>query len=150
MSSRYDAAYARSLADPEGFWGEAAADVHWYRKWDRVLDDSEAPFYRWFSGGMVNSCYSALDVHVEGGRGDQPALAREIAAYLDAPDAAARAGRAGRERVLEHFTWRNAARETAALYEEVRDANSDRANGPTANGRFPNGRRNEERSGASR
>ena len=62
-------------------------------------------------------------------RGDQPALAREIAAYLDDPAAAARAGRAGRERVLQHFTWRKAARETAALYEEVRDANGQSANG---------------------
>ncbi|MEE8336833.1 MAG: glycosyltransferase family 4 protein [Dehalococcoidia bacterium] len=70
-------------------------------------------------------------------RGDQPALAREIAAYLDDPAAAARAGRAGRERVLQHFTWRNAARETAALYEEVRDAN----------GRSANGRRGERRDG---
>ena len=74
MSSRYDAVYARSIDDPEGFWGEAAEDVHWYRKWDKVLDDSSAPFYRWFAGGVTNTCYNALDRHVEGGRADQPAL----------------------------------------------------------------------------
>ena len=74
MSSRYDAVYARSIEDPEGFWGEAAEDVHWYRKWDKVLDDSAAPFYRWFAGGVTNTCYNALDRHVEGGRADQPAL----------------------------------------------------------------------------
>ncbi len=66
--------FDRSLKDPEGFWGEAAEAVHWYRKWDRVLDDSQAPFYRWFSGGQLNTCYNALDRHIDLGRGDQPAL----------------------------------------------------------------------------
>jgi propionyl-CoA synthetase len=74
MSSRYDAVYARSLEDPDGFWGEAAEDVHWYKRWDKVLDDSRKPFYRWFTGGVTNTCYNALDLHVENGRGDQPAL----------------------------------------------------------------------------
>jgi propionyl-CoA synthetase len=66
--------YERSLRDPEGFWGEAAEDVHWFRRWDRVLDDSRAPFYRWFSGGETNTCYNAVDRHVENGRGGQVAL----------------------------------------------------------------------------
>ncbi len=74
MSNAYDAAHRRSLADPEGFWGEAALDLHWYRRWDRVLDASRAPFYRWFPGGMVNTCYNAVDRHVEAGRGEQLAL----------------------------------------------------------------------------
>ncbi|HYV66785.1 MAG TPA: acetyl-coenzyme A synthetase N-terminal domain-containing protein, partial [Myxococcales bacterium] len=46
----YDETYARSMSDPEGFWAAAAADVHWDRRWDRVLDDSRKPFYRWFTG----------------------------------------------------------------------------------------------------
>ena len=62
------------MKDPEGFWGDAAEAVHWYRRWDRVLDDSEAPFYRWFTGGQLNTCYNALDLHIDRGRGDQPAL----------------------------------------------------------------------------
>ena len=66
--------FDRSLKDPEGFWGDAAEAVHWYRRWDRVLDDSEAPFYRWFTGGQLNTCYNALDLHIDRGRGDQPAL----------------------------------------------------------------------------
>ena len=74
MSDVYQRIYQESLDDPEGFWAEAAQDVHWYKKWDKVLDDSRPPFYRWFSGGLVNSCYNALDLHVEGGRADQPAL----------------------------------------------------------------------------
>ncbi len=74
MSNKYDEAYKRSIADPNGFWGEAAADCHWYEKWDRVLDDSNPPFYRWFKGGVINSCYNALDHHIENGLGDQNAL----------------------------------------------------------------------------
>src|SRR5216684_489844 len=70
----FDQVYARSMNDPEGFWGDAAEDVHWYRKWDQVLDRSHAPFYRWFVGGVTNSCYNALDLHVEQGRGEQAAL----------------------------------------------------------------------------
>jgi len=74
MSQAYEQAYRQSLDDPERFWGDAADDVHWYRKWDKVLDDSRAPFYRWFAGGAVNSCYNALDLHVETDRADQIAL----------------------------------------------------------------------------
>ena len=70
----YESVFARSLQDPDGFWGEAAEAVHWYRKWDKVLDDGNKPFYRWFTGGEVNTCYNALDLHVESGRADQPAL----------------------------------------------------------------------------
>ena len=66
--------FDRSLKDPVGFWGEAAEAVHWYKRWEKVLDDSRPPFYRWFAGGQVNTCYNALDLHVEEGRGDQSAL----------------------------------------------------------------------------
>ena len=65
--------YSR-LNEPEAFWAKAAEDVHWYKKWDTVLDDSRKPFYRWFTGGMTNSCYNALDLHVENGRASQTAL----------------------------------------------------------------------------
>ena len=68
------AAFDRSQKDPAGFWSEAAEAVSWYKKWDQVLDDSHRPFYRWFAGGEVNTCYNALDLHVEQGRGNQPAL----------------------------------------------------------------------------
>lgn len=71
---RYASVYARSLTDPTGFWGEAAHDLHWQRRWDKVLDDSQAPFYRWFVGGVLNTCYNAIDLHVEHGRGEQLAL----------------------------------------------------------------------------
>ena len=64
----------QSLQNPDAFWGTAAESVHWYKRWDKVLDDSNVPFYRWFTGGMINTCYNALDRHVENGRADQPAL----------------------------------------------------------------------------
>jgi propionyl-CoA synthetase len=70
----YDEVYRRSIEHPDEFWGQAAESVHWYRKWDRVLDNSNQPFTRWFSGGILNSCYNALDRHVESGRADQVAL----------------------------------------------------------------------------
>ena len=71
---RYQDLYQRSIEDPEGFWGDAAADITWYKKWDKVLDASNPPFYRWFVGGELNTCYNALDRHVENGRADQTAL----------------------------------------------------------------------------
>ncbi|MCG8593907.1 MAG: propionyl-CoA synthetase [Kiloniellales bacterium] len=72
--SRFDEVQARSLSDPEGFWGEAARALHWEKPWDRVLDDSNPPLYRWFPGGVLNTCYNALDRHADGGRGEQAAL----------------------------------------------------------------------------
>lgn len=74
MANLYDEAYEKSIKDPEAFWGEAAEDCHWYKKWDKVLDDSNKPFYRWFVGGEINTCYNALDYHIDNGRGDQLAL----------------------------------------------------------------------------
>ena len=74
MSDRYAAVHARSLSAPESFWAEAAEAIHWTKRWERVLDDSSPPSYRWFTGGELNTCHNALDVHVERGRGDQPAL----------------------------------------------------------------------------
>jgi propionyl-CoA synthetase len=72
--SAYSDAWRRALEDPEGFWGERAQALSWERRWERVLDASRAPFYRWFTGGRLNTCYNALDRHVEQGRGEQAAL----------------------------------------------------------------------------
>src|SRR6266487_6803163 len=71
---RFDEVYRRSLREPEEFWAEAAAAIDWAEPWERVLDDARAPLYRWFAGGRLNSCYNALDRHVEGGRAEQTAL----------------------------------------------------------------------------
>ncbi|WP_028324149.1 propionyl-CoA synthetase [Desulfatirhabdium butyrativorans] len=74
MTNPYVEAYTQSIQDPNGFWAGPAADCHWYKKWDKVLDDSNKPFYRWFTGGIVNTCYNALDFHIENGRGNQAAM----------------------------------------------------------------------------
>jgi propionyl-CoA synthetase len=74
MASVYDEVYTRSQRDPQGFWAAAADDIYWERRWDRVFDDSRPPFYRWFTGGVLNTCYNALDLHVDRGRGKQRAL----------------------------------------------------------------------------
>ncbi|TAM09193.1 MAG: acetate--CoA ligase [Nevskiaceae bacterium] len=70
----YAAVYAAAQSDPAGFWGELAEQIRWTRRWDTVLDDSAKPFYRWFTGGELNTCYNCVDRHVDEGRGDQPAL----------------------------------------------------------------------------
>ena len=66
--------YRRSLDDKEGFWAEAAEAIDWERRWDRVLDESRPPFYRWFAGGKLNTCWNALDRHVAAGHGERTAL----------------------------------------------------------------------------
>ncbi len=74
MTNTFDKIYQASIDNPDAFWAGAAEQIHWYRKWDKVLDDSGAPFYRWFTGGQTNVCYNAVDRHVEQGHGDQLAI----------------------------------------------------------------------------
>ena len=71
---RYEELFQRSIKDPEGFWADAAQGITWDKKWDKVLDDSNKPFYRWFPGGLMNTCFNALDRHTLSGRADQVAL----------------------------------------------------------------------------
>jgi len=72
--TQIDVIYRTSINDPEGFWGTAAAELEWQKPYDRVLDDTHPPFYRWFPGGELNICYNALDRHVAAGHGDRMAL----------------------------------------------------------------------------
>lgn len=72
--SRYREVHARSLADPEGFWGEVAQSIDWIEPPKKVFDPSLGLYGRWFPGAKVNTCYNALDRHVAGGRADQLAL----------------------------------------------------------------------------
>jgi propionyl-CoA synthetase len=76
-SGRYAEAYRRALDDPERFWGDAALALHWDQRWDHVLErrnTGNPDDYRWFAGGRLNTCFNALDRHVEGGRAEQAAL----------------------------------------------------------------------------
>jgi len=92
----YDSTYARSLRDPEAFWAEAADGIDWVEPWESVFDESNAPLYRWFAGARLNTCYNALDRHVER-RGEQAALIydspvtgnQQIYSYAELRDAVA-------------------------------------------------------------
>lgn len=86
----YQDVYRRSIEEPAAFWSEIAEELHWFRKWDEVLDDSRAPFYRWFVGGETNLCYNAVDRHALGERRGQAALIWESA-------------EAGQSRTLTYF-----------------------------------------------
>ena len=70
----YAETYRRSLERPEEFWAEAAQAIDRERRWERVLDASRPPFYRWFAGARLNTCWNALDRHVMAGNGERPAL----------------------------------------------------------------------------
>jgi propionyl-CoA synthetase len=70
----YDESYRWSLADPEGFWLEAAEAISWTRPPTQALDDSGAPLYRWYPDAELNTSYNALDRHIEAGNGDRVAL----------------------------------------------------------------------------
>src|ERR1700676_3533536 len=73
-NSRYHEVHARSLADPQGFWGEAAREIDWIEPAKKVFDPGMGVYGRWFAGAVVNTCYNALDRQVAGGRADQLAL----------------------------------------------------------------------------
>jgi acetyl-CoA synthetase len=71
----YDKVYAEAAADPVAFWGRIAAEnFEWFRPWDSVLDDSNAPFFRWFDGARVNIVHNALDRHLRSATRNKAAL----------------------------------------------------------------------------
>jgi len=77
--------HRRSLEDPERFWGAAAEGIHWDRRPERILDDSNPPFYHWFAGGELNTCFNALDRWVDGGDGTDQRRADQVALIYDSP-----------------------------------------------------------------
>ncbi|WP_268248834.1 propionyl-CoA synthetase [Actinoplanes ianthinogenes] len=77
MMADYRETYQRSIADPDGFWRDAAAAISWHVAPTRILDDSEAPIFRWFPDAELNTCYNALDRHVDDGHGDRAALVHD-------------------------------------------------------------------------
>jgi propionyl-CoA synthetase len=72
--SRYHEVYARWQRDPQGFWGEAAADIDWFEKPKAAFDPKAGIYGRWFPGGVCNTCFNAVDRHVNAGRGEQAAI----------------------------------------------------------------------------
>ena len=95
----YAETYRRSRERPEEFWAEAAEAIDWERRWDRVLDASRPPFYRWFAGARLNTCWNAVDRHVAAGRGERVAL------IWDSPVTGQ----------IRHFTYRELRDEVARL-----------------------------------
>ena len=74
MNSNYDKVFQESIEHREQFWARAAEDVRWFRKYDKVLHTGDYPFYKWFKGGKINTCFNALDRHIEEGNGARTAL----------------------------------------------------------------------------
>ncbi|KAG8223344.1 hypothetical protein J437_LFUL001222 [Ladona fulva] len=70
----YDRAFKNSLENPEEFWAEIGHELTWFKPWDKVMDNTNPPFTKWFVGGMLNACYNAVDRHVENGHGERIAL----------------------------------------------------------------------------
>jgi propionyl-CoA synthetase len=74
MVNKYEENFRESVIHPDNFWGEVAQQIHWHKPYQKVLDDSNKPFYRWFVGGELNTFYNAIDIHVKNGRANQLAL----------------------------------------------------------------------------
>jgi propionyl-CoA synthetase len=66
--------YDQSINNPEKFWQEASNDIFWFKKPTKILNKSNPPFYKWFEDGVTNTCYNALDIHIDQGRGKKTAL----------------------------------------------------------------------------
>ena len=74
MATKYQDIYQRSIQKPEVFWSEIANDIFWYKKPSKILNSDNPPFYKWFQDGITNTCYNAVDLHVEKGKGEKTAI----------------------------------------------------------------------------
>ena len=70
----YKKVYNQSIKDKEGFWKNVSEDIFWYEKPTNILNANNPPFYKWFEDGVTNTCYNALDYHIEKGRGEKIAI----------------------------------------------------------------------------
>ena len=74
MKSEFERIYKESIDNPEKFWQEVSNDIFWFKKPSKILNKSNPPFYKWFEDGTTNTCYNALDLHIENGKGGKTAL----------------------------------------------------------------------------
>ena len=74
MSVKFNEIYEQSIKNPEKFWQEASNDIFWFKKPTKILNKSNPPFYKWFEDGVTNTCYNALDIHIDQGNGKRTAL----------------------------------------------------------------------------
>ena len=74
MSRKYKEIYENSINSKEEFWKNVSNDIFWYKKPTKILNSDNPPFYKWFEDGVTNTCYNAVDLHVDNGRGDKLAI----------------------------------------------------------------------------
>ena len=74
MSDKFKQIYEQSIKNPEKFWEEASNDIFWFKKPSKILNKSNPPFYKWYEDGITNTCYNALDIHIDQGNGERTAL----------------------------------------------------------------------------
>ena len=74
MSDKFKKIYEESIKNPEKFWKEASEDVFWFKKPTKILNKSNPPFFKWYEDGVTNTCYNALDFHIDQGKGKKTAL----------------------------------------------------------------------------
>jgi len=74
MASKYQEIYQRSIKDPQSFWSEVAENIFWYKKPSKILNSDKPPFFKWFQDGTTNTCYNAVDLHVDNGKGEKVAI----------------------------------------------------------------------------
>ena len=74
MNQKFSEIYRKSIKNPEDFWKKISEDIFWFKKPTKILNKSNHPFYKWYEDGTTNTCYNALDIHIDNGRGDRDAL----------------------------------------------------------------------------
>ena len=74
MTQKYNEIYQKSIENKEDFWREISNDIFWYKKPTKILNSDSPPFYKWFEDGVTNTCYNALDLHIDEGRGENLAI----------------------------------------------------------------------------
>ena len=74
MKNDFKEIYEESIKKPEEFWQKISEDIFWFKKPTQILKKDKPPFYKWFNDGVTNTCYNALDLHIDEGRGNNLAL----------------------------------------------------------------------------
>ena len=74
MTDKFNKIYQESIQNPEKFWQNVSEDIFWFKKPKKILNKSKPPFYKWFEDGVTNTCYNAIDTHIDQGKGDKIAL----------------------------------------------------------------------------
>ena len=74
MKKTYQQIYESSIQNRERFWSEVSEEIFWYKKPTKILNSSNPPFYKWYEDGVTNTCYNAVDFHIDNGKGEKTAI----------------------------------------------------------------------------